>query len=61
MKKIKITQIKSKIGHKKYQKATLKALGIRKINHSVIKEDCPQIRGMIETVNHLVKTEEISE
>lgn len=57
-KKIKITQVKSAIGRTKKQKATLTALGLRKIRHSVIKSDIPQIRGMIQVVNHLVKVEE---
>lgn len=57
-KKIKITQVKSTIGRTRKQKATLTALGLHKIRHSVIKSDVPQIRGMIQVVNHLVKVEE---
>ncbi len=60
MKKIKIKQIKSQIGYHKSQKATLKALGIKKMQQEVIKDDTPVIRGMINKVKHLVKTEEIS-
>lgn len=59
MAKIKITQIKSKIGSTKRQKATLEALGIKKMNHSAEHEATPQIMGMVEKVRHLVKTEEI--
>jgi len=59
MKKLKITQVKSAIGRLKNQKATIKALGIRKLNHSVIHDDNPTIRGMIGTVSHLVKVEEV--
>lgn len=58
-KKVKITQIRSAIGRLKNQKATIKALGIRKMNHSVVHEDSPTIRGMIDTVHHLVKVEEV--
>ncbi len=55
MAKIQITQIKSRINAPKVQKATLDALGIRKMNHSVIKEDTPDIIGMVKRVHHLVK------
>jgi len=58
-KKLKITQVKSAIGRLKNQKATVKALGIRKLNHSRVHDDTPTIRGMIGTVNHLVKVEEV--
>ncbi|MAW66143.1 MAG: 50S ribosomal protein L30 [Flavobacteriales bacterium] len=54
---IKITQIKSAINYPKRQKDTLKALGISKLNHTVEKEDNPQILGMIRAVEHLVKVE----
>ena len=57
--KIKITQIKSAIGYRKRTKDTLKALGIRKMNFSVIKVSNSAIEGMINTVRHLVKVEEI--
>ncbi|MBD5194516.1 MAG: 50S ribosomal protein L30 [Bacteroides sp.] len=55
MAKIQITQIKSRINAPKVQKATLDALGIHKMNHSVIKEDTPDIIGMVKRVHHLVK------
>jgi len=58
-KKLKITQVKSAIGRLKNQKATVKALGIRKMNHTVEHDDNPTIRGMINTVGHLVKVEEV--
>ena len=57
--KIKITQIKSQIGYKEKAKLTLKALGLRKMNQTVIKEDLPSIRGMIKTVDYLVHVEEV--
>ncbi len=55
MAKIQITQIKSRINAPKVQKATLDALGIHKMNHSVVKEDTPDIIGMVKRVHHLVK------
>lgn len=57
MTKVKITQIKSVIDRPKNQKATIKALGLRKINHTVEKVDNPQLRGMINKVSHLVSVE----
>ena len=51
---IKIQQIKSKIGYPKDQKATLPALGLRKISQIVEVEDTPSTRGMIRKVHHLV-------
>lgn len=58
-KKLKITQIKSIIGYKIDQKRTVEALGLKRIRHSVIKTDTPQIRGMVKKVTHLVTVEEI--
>ncbi len=59
MRKIKVTQIKSSIGYRKQAKATLEALGLRKINHSVIKKEDSAVLGMIRSVSHLVKVEEV--
>ncbi|MDK2886795.1 MAG: large subunit ribosomal protein [Thermosipho sp. (in: thermotogales)] len=61
MKKLRITLIKSPIGYKYDQKDTVKRLGLKKLNASVVKDDVPQIRGMIRKVQHLVKVEEIEE
>ena len=58
MANIKITQVKSTIDRSKRQKATIKALGITKLNGSVVKETNPQILGMVAKVAHLVKTED---
>ena len=55
--KIKITQTKSSIGYNEKQKLTLEALGLKKINHSVIQNATPQIQGMIKKVQHLVTVE----
>lgn len=59
MTKVRITQVKSKIGSTKRQKATLEALGLRKIRQTVEQEGTPEIMGMINKVNHLVSFEEI--
>ena len=56
---LKITQLRSSIGCKQNQRATLKSLGLRKIRQTVEKPDTPQIRGMILTVRHLVTVEEV--
>ena len=58
MAKIKVKLVKSTIGRKQDQIATVKALGLRKIRHVVEHEDTPQIRGMINKVSHLVEVEE---
>ena len=58
-KKIKITQIKSAIGYRHQAKDTLKALGIKKMNGSVVKVVSPAILGMITSINHLLKVEDI--
>ncbi len=60
MKKIRITQVKSGIDRSQRQKLTLQALGLRKLNASKEVEATPQILGMIEKVNHLVKVEELA-
>lgn len=57
-KKLKVTQIRSGIGRKPNQRATVVALGIRRLHQTVIHNDTPQIRGMIRTVAHLVRVEE---
>jgi len=59
MAKIKITQIRSKIGRPERQKRTLEALGLKRIRHTVEHEVTPQILGMVRKVNHLVTVEEI--
>jgi large subunit ribosomal protein L30 len=59
MAKIRITQVKSKNGKPERQKRTLEALGIRKLNHSVVHEATPQILGMVNKISHLVKVENI--
>ncbi|MEE8582750.1 MAG: 50S ribosomal protein L30 [Dehalococcoidales bacterium] len=58
MAKIRITQVKSGIGYAIDQKRTLKALGFKRMNQSVIHDDSNAIRGMIIKVRHLVHVEE---
>jgi large subunit ribosomal protein L30 len=57
--KLVVTQVRSTIGAKANQRATLKSLGLRKIRQTVERDDTPQIRGMIHTVRHLVTVEEV--
>jgi large subunit ribosomal protein L30 len=59
MAKIKITQVKSKIGSTERQKKTLEALGLRKMHSTVEVEATPQIMGMVTKVSHLVKFEQL--
>lgn len=59
MTKLRITYRKSAIGYNKKQKATLKALGFRKLNQVVEHDDTAVIRGMINKVSHLVDVEEV--
>lgn len=58
--KLKIQQVKSVIGKLTNQKRTIKALGLKKIGSSRIHDDTPVIRGMINTVKHLVQVEKVS-
>ncbi len=55
---LRITLVKSPIGYSKRQKNTVRALGLRRINHTVEQQDTPVIRGMIDKVSHLVQVEE---
>ncbi len=59
MAKIQIELVRSPIGYKPDQRETVKALGLRKLHDVVVKEDTPQIRGMIEKIKHLVKVKEM--
>ncbi len=61
MAKLKVTQTRSGIGGKQNQRDTLRTLGLRRISDTVVKEDRPEIRGMINTVTHLVTVEEVDE
>ena len=59
IKTLRITQIKSGIGYKPKAKATLKALGLRKMQQTVKQNDTPVIRGMINVISYLLKVEEV--
>lgn len=59
-KRIRVQLVKSTIGRKPEQRKTVKALGLKKINSVVEKDTTPSILGMVESVSHLVKVEEIS-
>ncbi len=59
--KLKIRQVKSAINRSGMQKKTLRALGIRRLNQTVVHNDNPCIRGMVKKVEHLVEVEEINE
>jgi large subunit ribosomal protein L30 len=57
--KLRVTWTKSGIGYAKRQKATVRALGLKRLHHSVEHEDSPSIRGMVDKVKHLVTVEEV--
>lgn len=59
MAKLKVTRVRSTIGCKKDQIATLAALGLKKIGNEKIHNDSPEVRGMIEKVKHLISVEEL--
>lgn len=59
MARLKVTQKKSEIGGTSVQRDTLRSLGLKRIGDTVVKEDRPEIRGMIATVSHLVSVEEV--
>jgi large subunit ribosomal protein L30 len=59
MSRLKVTQTRSGIGGKQNQRETLRSLGLKRIGDVVVKEDRPEIRGMVHTVNHLVALEEV--
>jgi large subunit ribosomal protein L30 len=59
MARLKVQQQRSSIGRKKNQRDTLRTLGLKRIGDVVVKEDRPEIRGMLQTVRHLVVFEEV--
>ena len=59
MSKLRVTLVKSGIGYSQDQKRTLRALGFRRLNQSVVHEDSGPVRGMIIKVRHLLKVEEV--
>ncbi|MGE5288408.1 MAG: 50S ribosomal protein L30 [Micromonosporaceae bacterium] len=60
MTQLKVTQTRSKIGGTQSQRNSLRSLGLKRIGDVVVKEDRPEIRGMIQTVRHLVTVEEVN-
>ena len=59
MAKLKITQRKSAIGYRQNQRDTLRSLGLKRTNDVVVQEDRPEVRGIINTVRHIVTVEEV--
>jgi large subunit ribosomal protein L30 len=59
MTRLKVTQKKSEIGGTSVQRNTLRSLGLKRIGDTVVKEDRPEIRGMVNAVRHLVVVEEV--
>ena len=59
MARLKVRQTRSAIGRKRNQRETLRSLGLKRIGDVVVKEDRPEIRGMIATVPHLISVEEV--
>ena len=59
MSPLKVTQIRSVIGSKQNHKRTVRALGLKRIRDSRVHQDTPQIRGMVDKVQHLVHAEEV--
>ncbi len=61
MTKLQVTQIKSGIGRKQNQRNTLRSLGLKRVGDVVVKEDRPEIRGMVASIPHLVDVETVSD
>jgi large subunit ribosomal protein L30 len=61
MANLKVTQVRSALGRGAKQQGTIRALGLRRLGQSVVHEDKPEIRGMINAVSHLVEVEETAE
>ncbi|HEY3080412.1 MAG TPA: 50S ribosomal protein L30 [Chloroflexota bacterium] len=61
MPKLRVTYVKSAIGYRQRQKDTVRSLGLRRLNHSVVVEDTPSVRGMVEAIQHLVRVEPVEE
>jgi large subunit ribosomal protein L30 len=59
MTKLQVTQVKSGIGRKQNQRHTLRSLGLKRIGDVVVKEDRPEIRGMVDSIPHLVTVKEV--
>jgi len=58
-KKLKVTLVRSPAGRLRAHRATITGLGLRRLHHSVVLNDTPEVRGMIRAVNYMVKCEEV--
>lgn len=58
---LRVTLVRSPIGYSKDQKATVRALGLRRLHQTVVKDDTPAIRGMVAKVRHMLRVEEVEE
>ena len=61
MDRLRITWVKSTIGYRESQRATIRSLGLRRLNQTVERPDSPVVRGMVHKVRHLVRVESVSE
>jgi large subunit ribosomal protein L30 len=61
MAELRITQVRSTVGARWRQRESMRTLGLKRIRHSVVREDTPQTRGLIAAVRHLVEVEEADE
>ncbi len=59
--KLRITLVRSLIGRPRAQRRTVRALGLKRVNHTVVQEDSPEINGMIRKVSHLLRVEPLEE
>ena len=59
MGRLKVTKLRSKVGERPEQRETLRSLGLKRIGDVVVKEDRPEIRGMVHAVRHLIQVEEV--
>lgn len=59
--KMRVTYVKSSIGYPERQKQTVRSLGLRKLHQSVVVEDTPTIRGLVEAVQHLLRVETVEQ
>ena len=59
MTQLKISQVRSAVGGKQNQRNTLRTLGLKRVGDETVREDRPEVRGMIKTVTHLVAVEEV--
>lgn len=58
-KNLELTWVKSSIGYPRQQRKVLSSLGFKRLNQTLVKKDCPEIRGMVNKVSHLLRVREI--